>query len=163
MHQDIEQDIDRAFGFLIIDISRMLRATFDRRVRAMGLTRAQWSVLSHLYRMDGLTQSELAKLLEVERPTIGRLLDRMETAGWVERRADSKDRRVKRVHLTKKAWPAAKELRTIALELREDVLVGIDGEARELLISQLVKVKANILKISPTDPSGGPTTAQKSR
>jgi len=156
-----EQEIERAFGFLVTDIARMLRAIFDRRVRTMGLTRAQWSVLAHLYRMDGLSQSDLAKLLEVERPTIGRLLDRMEASGWISRSPDPKDRRVKRVHLTAKARPAAQDLRAIAAALREEALVGIEGESREHLINQLLAIKANILKISPADPSGGPSSAQK--
>src|SRR4051794_38948536 len=80
-----------------------MRTAFDRRVRKLGLTRSQWLVINRLYRRPGATQSELAEMLEVEKPTAGRMVDRMEIKGWVERRPDGTDRRVNRLYLTAEA------------------------------------------------------------
>ena len=79
------EDLSRNFGFILNDVARLMRTAFDRRVKALGLTRSQWWVLNHLFRNDGATQSELADILEVEKATLGRLLDRMEQKGWVRR------------------------------------------------------------------------------
>src|SRR5687767_15536469 len=72
----------RYIGFLISDVARLMRASFDRRVRRIGLTRSQWLVLSLLYRRPGISQTELAEMLEVERATAGRMIDRLEAKRW---------------------------------------------------------------------------------
>ena len=81
-------DPERSFGFLLHDIARLLRKRFDQRARALGLSRSQWQVLAHLSRHEGINQSGLAEILEIENITLGRLVDRMGEAGWVERRPD---------------------------------------------------------------------------
>ena len=81
----LREDLSRNFGFILNDVARLLRTAFDRRVKSLGLTRAQGWVLNHLFRNDGVTQSELADILQVEKATLGRLLDRLETKGWVRR------------------------------------------------------------------------------
>ena len=78
-------DPDSSIGFLISDVSRLLRRVYDRRVEPLGLTRAQWRVLVHVYRRAGVSQTALAQILEIEKPTLGRLVDRLEQKGWVER------------------------------------------------------------------------------
>src|SRR5258708_23335221 len=77
-----------------------MRTAFDRRVRGLGLTRSQWLVINRLHRRPGATQSELAEMLEVEKATAGRMVDRMEKKGWVVRRADAADRRGSRPFLS---------------------------------------------------------------
>ena len=96
----VEENLERNFGFILNDVARLLRTTFDRRAKSIGLTRSQWWVLPQLYRRDGLNQSELADILEIEKPTLGRLIDRLEDKGWLRREADPADRRSKRVYLT---------------------------------------------------------------
>jgi len=110
----LQENLDRNFGFLVHDVARLLRTAFDRRVRDMGLTRSQWWVLNHLYRQDGMTQAELADLLELERPTLGRLLDRLEANGWIRREACGADRRAKRVFLTEEVGPSMRAMRAVA-------------------------------------------------
>jgi DNA-binding MarR family transcriptional regulator len=90
----LREDLSRNFGFLLNDVARLMRTAYDRRIRKLGLTRAQWWVLTHLYRSNGVTQTELAETLEIEKPTLGRLLDRLEAKGWVRREHDASDRRV---------------------------------------------------------------------
>ena len=75
----LRENLQRNFGFILHDVARLLRTTYDRRIRELGLTRSQWWVLTHLYRKDGITQSELAENLELEKPSLGRLLDRLES------------------------------------------------------------------------------------
>ena len=94
---------DDYIGVVIADVARLLRTAFDRRVRKLGITRAQWLVLTRLHRHPGASQSELADMLEVERASAGRMIDRLEANGWVERRSQNGDRRVKRVYLTPEA------------------------------------------------------------
>src|SRR5262245_24698087 len=93
-------DDEHYIGYSITDVGRLLRTVFERRVRAFGLTRAQWLVTARVHRRPGLSQSEVADLLEIEKAPAGRLIDRMEGKGWLERRSDPKDRRIKRLHLT---------------------------------------------------------------
>ena len=145
------ENLDRNFGFILNDVSRLMRTTFDRRAKSIGLTRSQWWVLVHLYRRDGLVQAELAEILEIERPTLGRLLDRLENKGWLRRQADPKDRRVKRVYLTDEVKPAMKSLRRIAADLRQQVLEGLNKDEREQLVDTLIQMKTNLLNLSVDD------------
>src|SRR3954471_24367969 len=91
---------DEFIGVMISDVARMLRTTFDRRVRKLGLTRSQWLLLTRLHRRPGASQTELADMLEIDRASAGRMIDRMEKAGWVQRRPDGVDRRINRLYLT---------------------------------------------------------------
>jgi MarR family transcriptional regulator for hemolysin len=138
------EDLSRNFGFILNDVARLLRTSFDRRVRQFGLTRSQWWVLTFLFRNDGVTQSELAETLEIEKPTLGRLIDRLEAKGWVRREADARDRRAWRVYLTDEIEPAMKTMRTIAAEVRRDALAGLSGEERERFVDTLLAIKANL-------------------
>lgn len=96
-------DDENYIGYTITDVARLMRTVFERRVRALGLTRAQWLVIARVHRRPGLSQSEIADLLEIEKASAGRLIDRMQAKGWLERRDDRSDRRINRLHLTKKA------------------------------------------------------------
>lgn len=140
----LREDVSRNFGFLVHDVARLLRTTFDRRVKAHGFTRSQWWVLTHLFRNDGVTQAELADTLEIERPTLGRLLDRLEAKGWVRREEDARDRRAKRVYLTEEVEPVMKSMRAVAAEVRRDALGGLSGEEQERFVDALLAVKANL-------------------
>ena len=145
------ENLDRNFGFILNDVSRLMRTNFDRRAKTIGLTRSQWWVLTHLYRRDGLVQAELAEILEIERATLGRLLDRLEAKGWLRREPDSTDRRVKRVYLTDEVKPAMKSLRRIAGDLRQQALEGLDENEREHLVDILIHMKTNLSNSSVTD------------
>jgi len=138
------EDLSRNFGFILNDVARLMRTTFDRRVKALGLTRSQWWVLNHLFRNDGATQSELADILEVEKATLGRLLDRMEQKGWIRRESHAEDRRAKRVFLTDEVEPALKAMRAAAAEVRRDALSGLSTAQQEQFVDALLAIKANL-------------------
>ena len=132
------------FGALMIDGARLLRRRFDQRARAMGLTRAQWNVLSHLYRNDGINQAGLADLMEVEPITVGRQLDRMEEAGWIARQPDPADRRVRRIFMTPKARGVLDQLRELSRDIYAEALEGIAPDIREQLMASLVRIRNNL-------------------
>lgn len=140
-------DLERNFGFLMHDVARLMRHEFDRRSRALGLTRSQWWVLNFVYAQEGATQSELAERMEIERATLGRLLDRLEEKGWVERQPDAVDRRAKRVFLTGKVQDLIRALRGIAAGLRGDAMAGIGRAEQDRFVDTLTKVKSNLLAL----------------
>jgi MarR family transcriptional regulator for hemolysin len=141
------EDLSRNYGFLLNDVARLLRNAYDRRVRSLGLTRSQWWVLNQLFRNPGLNQSELAEILEIERPTLGRLLDRLEAKGWVRREHDARDRRAWRVHLTDAVEPTLRTLRKVAAELMRDALAGLSAGERERFVDTLLAIKANLARM----------------
>jgi MarR family transcriptional regulator for hemolysin len=141
----LRENLQRNFGFILHDVARLLRTTYDRRVRDLGLTRSQWWVLTHLYRKDGLTQSELAEILELEKPSLGRLLDRLEAKGWVRRAADRRDRRAKRIFLTEQAEAPMQIMREIAAGVREDALSGLSAADRDRFVDTLLTIKSNLM------------------
>ena len=148
------EDLDRNFGFLLHDVARLMRTLFDRRGRDLGLTRSQWWVLTMLYAKDGVTQSELADLMELETPLVGRLLDRLEEKEWVERRADELDRRVNRLFLTDKVQEVMRALRKTAATVRQEAVGNMTTDERERFIDTLIKIKTNLLNVDAHCASG---------
>jgi len=144
------EELKRSFGFLMHDVSRLMRKSFDRRASAIGLTRSQWRVLAHLSRNEGVKQAGLAEILEIKPITLARLLDRLGANGWVERRSDPNDKRARRLFLTDKARPILVELREVALSVREEALSGFDAAEQDRLIDQLRAVKENLLTADET-------------
>lgn len=146
---DAPLDNRRQIGFLIADVARLMRAAFDRRVRRLGLTRSQWLVLSRLHRHPGINQSELAEMLEVERATAGRMIDRLERRGWLIRRPDPGDRRVNRLYLTAEAEAIQAEMGRIAEQMLDDAMASLDDGEREALTDMMERVKTQLLSMGP--------------
>jgi MarR family transcriptional regulator, transcriptional regulator for hemolysin len=156
-------DLERSLGFLLNDVSRLMRQRFDERARDLGLTRAQWRVLTHLRQYEGINQGSLAEILEVETVTLGRHIDRLEDSGWVERRRDPADRRVWRLHLAEKSRPMIDRLTGLANEVREFALTGLSKVDREQLIDTLQAMKSNLgTKNSTNGNNGQPDTVGNS-
>jgi DNA-binding MarR family transcriptional regulator len=140
-------DFERSFGFVLNDISRLARREFDRRVRTLGLTRAQWMFLYHLARRPGSSQSELAESLQMVRISVSRQAERLERAGWIERSDHLEDARAYHLHLTRKAERIVDRLAAVAAELRDDYLRGLPAARRESLVDDLLQVKANLVRM----------------
>ena len=132
-------------GFLMADVSRLIRKRFDERARAIGATRAQWRTLIVVMRNEGVNQGTLAELLEVEPITLCRMIDRLEEAGLVERRRDPADRRAWLIHLTDKAGPVLTKVKAIADSLFEEVLAGVPENDRDRLNLTLERMRENLL------------------
>jgi DNA-binding MarR family transcriptional regulator len=152
-----DKSLDLSFGFLLHDIARLMRKRFDQRARGLGLTRAQWQVLAHLARHEGINQAGLAEILEIEPITLGRLIDRMAEAGWVERRADPRDRRARLLYLTAKARPVFDRMRALGDEVRAEALGGISQDAHDELMATLAAIRNNLSErsVGPADAASG--------
>lgn len=133
-----------SLGFLLADVSRLMRRSFDERARTIGITRPQWRVLTTLIRHEGINQGGLAEILEVEPITLCRMVDRLAEAGMVERRADPSDRRAWRLFLTDEARPPLAELRTMAEDLFEEAMAGLSVLEQEQLHGALERIFGNL-------------------
>jgi DNA-binding MarR family transcriptional regulator len=140
----MKQSLDRDPLVVISDVARLMRTRADARARAHGMTRAQWMILVYLERQPGKSQNELATLIEVEPITIGRLVDRLERRGFVERRPDPADRRIWRLHLTPAATPVLKEIDKVRAELNALLVANIPAKHLEAAIDCLLQMKSNL-------------------
>ena len=131
--------------FLLHDVARHVRLDADRRASAYGLTRAQWVILMWLERQSGLSQKELAEIVEVEPITVGRLIDRLEARAFVERRADPQDRRIWRLHLRPAALPVLRALQDERSGMLRMVGRGLDAQTIATLKTGLARMKANVV------------------
>lgn len=151
----------RSLGFLLADTSRLVRERFDARASALGLTRAQWRVLAQLRRREGIRQTELADILEIEQITLGRHIDRLVDKGFVERRPDPADRRAWNLYLMDDVQPILDRLRELSSITRREALGGISEADEEKLIDTLAKIKANMLALGPIDGPGTSNTGAR--
>ncbi len=147
---------DGYIGYLVSDVARLMRTVFDRRVRRLGLTRSQWLLLTRLHRRPGASQTELAEMLEVEKASAGRMLDRMERDGWIVRKADPADRRIKRIHLTREAERVHARMWVVAQATVEDALGNLSAGERTQLARLMSRVKARLSDMADTGGGAGP-------
>lgn len=139
----VTEGIDR-LGFLIHDAARLMRKRFEARASNLGLSAAQWRLMDRVTKEEGVAQARLAELLEIEPISVSRLIDRMEEAGWIERRADASDRRVRMIFPTPKARQAYAQVKSLAGEVYEEALAGISGDDRRFLIQGLRTLVENL-------------------
>jgi len=131
-------------GFLIHDAARLMRKRFESLGSRHGLSSAQWRLLVRVVKSEGVTQARLAELLEVEPISVSRLLDRMEEGGWIERRQDQNDRRVRMIFPTDKSRQAFEAIRGVAGEVFEQALMGLSPAERQTLIRGLATIVDNL-------------------
>lgn len=139
------EPMDENIGSMLAQVSRLFRRRFDERARSIGVTRPQWQVLSLLRQYAGCNQGMLAELLEVEPISLGRMIDRLQEAGLVERRADPADRRAWRLFLTEKGDALVEQLRPCARETFDLALDGISEPDQAQLMALLARIRANLL------------------
>ena len=130
--------------FEINETARAIRRAFDQRAVDLGVTRVQWKTLARLKRQPDLRQVELAEILEMEPITLCRVIDRLEEIGLVERKPDPADRRAWRLEITPKAEPLIRKLKTVAAELTEQALSGMNNSEAEQFRSNLNMIRNNI-------------------
>jgi MarR family transcriptional regulator, transcriptional regulator for hemolysin len=139
-----QQPVTREIAVTIMDVARMLRTYADQRARQFGISRAQWVVLFRLDRSEGLKQSELAEILDLQPISLTRLLDRLAENGLIERRADPNDRRANRLYLTPAAHPLLEQLAKLGADMMDTVLDGLDAKSNERLLRDLTLIKDNL-------------------
>ncbi|MFV8816722.1 MarR family winged helix-turn-helix transcriptional regulator [Haliea sp. E17] len=136
--------MEDSIGSVLADVSRLMRRSFDERARSIGVTRAQWQVLTMLRRHEGIRQGGLADLLDVEPITLCRMVDRLQEAELVERRRDPADRRIWRLYLRGKARDLLAELQPLADAVMAEMLEGINQKERNSLRLSLEKLRQNL-------------------
>jgi MarR family transcriptional regulator for hemolysin len=136
--------IKREIAITIMDVARMLKTYADQRGRRFGISRAQWVVLARLDRTEGLKQSELAEILDLQPISLTRLLDRLAGNGLIERRPDPHDRRANRLYLTAAAKPLLAQLAALGQDMMDTVLDGLDEQADARLLHDLGRIKDNL-------------------
>lgn len=133
-----------SLGFVISDVARLIRRNFNRRVQHLGLTQAQWQVLAHLSRNEGIRQIQLADVLDMQPISVARIIDRMAAAGWVERRPDPADRRAVNLYLAPKASPILEQMWQHGSETRQQALQQIPAAQQEQLLQLLLTMRENL-------------------
>ncbi|MBZ9704004.1 MULTISPECIES: MarR family winged helix-turn-helix transcriptional regulator [unclassified Mesorhizobium] len=139
----VSEGVDR-LGFLIHDVQRLMRKRFEARASGLGLSSAQWRLMVRVAKEAGVSQARLAELLEIEPISVSRLVDRMEEGGWIERRSDAADRRVRMIFPTPKASAAYAEVKSLAGEVYEESLTGVSPDDRRVLIRALDAMAQNL-------------------
>ncbi len=155
--------LDRDPIILLHDVARIMRTQFDQRARSRGMTRAQWHLLARVERQPGLSQSELASILEVEPISVARLVDRLEQRGLLERRPDPNDRRIWRLHNRPSARPILDEIN----KYREQLIAGVDGcigrPARESMVDTLLAIRAQLTTAETPQSPSVPVSGRRSK
>jgi len=145
-------DLKRQLIAQLVESSRLLRNYIDHRAKARGTTRAQWIVLFRLRDQEGLSQVDLADVLELQPISLVRLLDRLVEHGLLERRHDPKDRRANRLFLTPRGRQLVDDLDSLRNAIAIDVLQDVPAEALETSLGTLRDIKERIKKL--TEPPG---------
>lgn len=141
----LQDNWDQRLGFLMHDVSRLRRKVFDEAMKPEGITRSQWWVMAYVSRHDGMSQSDLAEMLDLGRAALGGLVDRLEALGLVRRDNHLHDRRAKLVFLTPAGSAMIKRMRSKSDRMSEIILQGLSHEQRHQLAEMLDLVKQNLL------------------
>ena len=144
-------NLKREIAFLLADAARLMRTATDQKAAELGTSRARWAVLVRIQRHQGLSQNDLAAILDIQPITLGRLVDKLCDEGLVERRHDPADRRVRRLHLTDKAYPVIDSLSVLGNGLLEEAFRGIAPQDQRALFETLGQLKANLKRTQAGD------------
>jgi len=148
----MEPPFEQRFGFLISDVGRLCGKRFDDLARSsLDLSRAQCRALAYLAHYGTVNQARLAELLEVAPISAGRLLDRMEESGWIERQPDPHDRRARQVRMTRKAEQALGQARRVGDTVTAEALASLNPAQAQQLIALLQRVRLNLSRIVDPD------------
>ena len=147
-------DPKQNIGFLMKDVTRLMRRNFMRRADGFGLTQAQMQAMAYVARKQGIRQVTLADMLEIQPITTARLIDKLVEEGLVERRPDPGDRRAVQLFVTAKADKLLERIYVVAAAAREDAMIGITPDMQEILISVLGQMHDNLTAVEqPTKSS----------
>lgn len=136
--------MDQTIPFNVSWLARLMRTRFDARARGLGLTRAQWSMIATIRVMEGATQSDLASRLEINSVTAGRVIEKLEAAGWIERHANPADRRANRLYLRDSAMPMMEKLGMLAADEQKVVTFGMSIEEQAQMLDLLQRMIQNL-------------------
>jgi MarR family transcriptional regulator for hemolysin len=143
-------------AFLLHDVARLLKKRLEQNSRESGLTRSQWQILAYLAQNEGINQKGLAELLEIEPITLGRIVDKLEALGLIERHPHPTDRRTWLLHLMEAARPKLEQIRELGDVTHREALAGVSEADRQHLLKMLQALKENL-----TQACDAPLAGQK--
>jgi DNA-binding MarR family transcriptional regulator len=146
--------VDSTLGFLLHDVARLLKKRFEQNSRESGLTRSQWQVLTYLAQNEGINQARLAELIEIEPITLGRIVDKLEAMGLIERQPHPTDRRRWLLHLMPAARARLQQARDYDDVTRSEAMAGVSEADRQHLLKTLQALKANLTQACETTIAG---------
>lgn len=152
--RDTKNRLGIKLGYLIHDVSRLRRKAFDEVVKPLGVTRAQWWIIAHLARHDGMVQTQLAQMLDVGKASLGALLDRLEATEFIERRPEPTDRRAKRVFLTRNSHQLLEQLLAAETAFNATILADLTETDRSELVRLLSSIKDALSRMNLDEGSG---------
>lgn len=150
----------RNFGFLLKDTCRLYVQRFEQRAAALSLTLPQCKALVYLARCEGISQAQLSETTEIEPMALVRILDRMESDGWLERRSDPADRRARRLYLKPRSRPLLDDIWRLSDLTRGEAFAGVPRRQAEQLIAVLEKIHGNFALLGSTQPASPESPAQ---
>jgi len=136
-------------GFAIADATRLMRSVLDQRMQRIGLRGSSWRVLAYLYREDGLSQTGLARLLEMTRAGTGQIVDQLEASGHVSRRADPRDGRRWRIYLSPNVRASMREVFDVVRTFDEDLCAAFTDRELDLLRELIERLRDRAASMSP--------------
>ena len=145
---------EQYIGYLIADVARLMRMSFGKRAKQIGLSRAEWLVLAWLRRNEGISQARLSEVMEISPMTLGRLIDKLEATGLVVRRHAPNDRRTYRLHLAPHAPPKLDRLWEMSAETRSEALAGVSSSDVLRLVKILTTMRRNMAKLEKPEAVG---------
>ena len=146
-------------AFLLHDVARLLKKRLEQNSRESGLTRSQWQILAYLAQNEGINQKGLAELLEIEPITLGRIVDKLETLGLIERNPHPTDRRTWLLHLVEAARPKLEQIRELGDVTHREALAGVSEDDRQHLLKTLQALKENLTQACEASLAGQERTS----
>lgn len=145
--------------YMMHELSRLVSTHVDHQLARAGITHAQWWAMMHIFEHEGVTQSELAEVMQMGRASLGKLLERLEAKSWIERRPDASDSRVRRVYLRHQAAPIFAHMTKEGRELFKTFLAGISPAEEKRLLAGLRKIRRNAMNAEAELSRGDQVTA----
>jgi DNA-binding MarR family transcriptional regulator len=133
-----------SLGFLVADVSRLLRTAFQQRLGAGGLTFLQARALVYVSRHEGVRQNQLAELLEIQPITLVHIIDQLEARRLVKRVTDTRDRRAKLLYLAPTSQPVLDAIEAVVESIRGDAMLGLDTDEANFAMAALHRMRANL-------------------
>lgn len=134
-------NIEKSIGFLLAKAYQRACAIFKEEFEGYDLTTQQFGILAFLWQEDGISQAELSSRSQIDRATMGGLIDRLEKEGLVKRQPHPDDRRAYRIRLTSKGKGLEKELSPIANKVMEKFIGKLNDNEVKTLVELLEKLR----------------------
>ncbi|CUR52328.1 putative MarR family transcriptional regulator [Nitrosotalea devaniterrae] len=138
-------DYENSIGFVVYSASKMMQKAFDLELRdKIGINLAQSKVIFALYMQSGPTQRELADKIGIESPTLVPIIDKLEEDGYVKRKPDANDRRIKRIYTTPKTDSLWDSMMECAGQIRKISTKDLSDQEIKSALGVVKKITENL-------------------